>query len=113
MRTTIVAPLAPLALLRLAAGLPAPLLWRVTGARAGMTKMTSDTRENFRDDRTRRQGCARGGQAAGRGRMRAQRGECQSNPVIMGARSVLKSYLVLIAVPVLSRYTRSSRYTTT
>ena len=63
-----------------------------------MTKMTSDTRENFRDDRARRQGCAQGGQAAGRGRMRAQRGESQSNPVIMGARSVVATTLLVYVI---------------
>ena len=54
------------------AGLPAPLPWRVARARAGMMKPPPDTRENFGDDRARRQGRARGRDAAGRGSARAR-----------------------------------------
>ena len=57
------------------AGLPAPLPWRVARARAGMKKLSPDTRENFGDGRAWRQGRARGCGAAAVRAVRALRGE--------------------------------------
>ena len=55
--------------------LPAPLPWRAARARAGMKKLSPDTRENFGDGRARCQGRARGCGAGGVRAVRALRGE--------------------------------------